>query len=306
MDFWNLAIKILFLSQTTTGILGNFSLLIYYLVYYIEHVLKPVDLILMHLIASNALIVLSTGMPQTLAAFGLKQFLNNFGCNLLVYIQSVGRSVSISTTCLLSIFQATTISHRKSCCKDQKATVAKYIGCSVSLLWVLSMSLHFIFLAYILIKRHSKNMTRNRDLEYCLTEGGEDAISSSLYTALVVCPEIFFSVLIAWSSGLMIVILYRHKQNVQHIHSSTVSSRNSSESRAIQKILVLVCIFLAFFTLSSILRGCIAFLQNRNWWLLNINRLTSLCFPSFGPFVLMSHYTFMQRLSLICICNKIF
>uniref|UniRef100_A0A8C6I9K5 Vomeronasal type-1 receptor n=1 Tax=Mus spicilegus TaxID=10103 RepID=A0A8C6I9K5_MUSSI len=304
MGFRNLAIKILFLSQITTGILGNFSLLIYYLVYYIQHALKPTDLILMQLMASNALIVLSRGMPHTLAAFELKQFLNDLGCRLILYIQSVGQSVSISTTCLLSVFQAITISRRKSCCKDQKVNAAKYIWCCIFSLWVLFIIIHFIFFAYILVKRNSKNMTRNRNFEYCSIRGGDD-INASLYTALVVCPEIVFSVLIAWSSVSMIVILYRHKQRFQHIHSNTIYSRISPESRATQKILVLVCTFLAFYTISSVLQGCIALLHNHSWWLVNITRLTSLCFPSFGPFVLMNHCTFMPRLSLICIWNKI-
>jgi vomeronasal1 receptor len=181
---------------------------------------------------------------------------------------------------------------------------AKYIGCCIFSLWVLFVIIHFIFFAYILVKRNSKNMTRNRNFEYCSIRGGDD-INASLYTALVVCPEIFFSVLIAWSSVSMIVILYRHKQTFQHIHSNTIYSRISPESRATQKILVLVCTFLAFYTISSVLQGCIALLHNHNWWLVNITRLTSLCFPSFGPFVLMNHCTFVPRLSLIWMWNKI-
>ncbi|XP_028640090.1 vomeronasal type-1 receptor 4-like [Grammomys surdaster] len=298
MEFWNMIIKIIFSLQITSGILGNVSLLIYYLVYYIKPTLKPTDLILMHIMASNVLIVLSTGVPNTLAAFGLKKFLNYFGCTLVLYIQRVGRSVSISITCFLSVFQAITIIHKESCLKDQKVKAANCIGCSIFLLWALSIFINFIFLVYILVKRNSKNMTRTRDFEYCSTRVN-DNISDSLYVALVVCPEIFFSVLIAWSSGTMIMILYRHKQRVQHIHSSPVSRRISPESRATRKILVLVCTFLAFYTLSSVLQGCISLLYNHNWWLLTINRLTSLCFPSFGPFILMRHYSFMPRLSLI-------
>uniref|UniRef100_A0ABK0LG00 Vomeronasal type-1 receptor n=2 Tax=Rattus norvegicus TaxID=10116 RepID=A0ABK0LG00_RAT len=304
MDFWNLAVKIIFLSQTTIGILGNFFLLIHYLFYCTEHALKPTDLILMHLMAFNVLIVLSKGMPHTLVAFGLKNFLNDFGCRLILYIQRVGRSVSISTTCLLSVFQAISISNRESCCENQKLKAAKCIGCSISSLWVMSKSINFIFFVYILVKSNSKNTTRNRDYKYCSTGGGDD-INAVLYTSLVVCPEIFFSVLIAWSSVSMIVILYRHKQRTQHIHSCPVSSKNSPESQATKKILVLVCTFLAFYTLSSVLQGCIALLYNHSWWLVNVTRFTSLCFPSFGHFVLMSHYSFMPRFSLIWIWNKI-
>ncbi|XP_028638614.1 vomeronasal type-1 receptor 4-like [Grammomys surdaster] len=301
-EFWNMSIKILFLLQVTTGILGNVSLFIYYLIYYTEHILKPTDLILMHLMASNALIVLSTGVPYTIAAFGMKLILNDFGCKLILYIQRVGRSVSISTTCFLSVFRAITISHMESRCKDQKVKAAKYIGSIISFLWVLSMIIHFILLEHMLIKGNSKNTTRHRDYEYCSSRGHHE-INDSLYEALVMCPEVFFSVLIAWSSVSMIVILYRHKQRVQHIHSSHVSRRYSPEFRAIQNILVLLSTFLAFYTVSSVLQGCITLLYDHSWWMLNITRFTSLCFPSFTPFVLMSHHSLTSRLSLLC--NKI-
>ncbi|XP_015854094.1 vomeronasal type-1 receptor 4-like [Peromyscus maniculatus bairdii] len=296
MDFWNLTIKIILLSQNTAGILGNFSLLYYYLVHYAESKLKPTDLIHMHLMAANTLIILSSGVPHTMAAFGLKQFVNYFGCRLILYIQRVGRSVSIGTTCLLSIFQAITISQKEFCCKDQKVKCAKYIECCIALLWVLYMLINVIFPVYQFIKRNSKNVTRKRDFGYCSTDG-RDEISDSLYSALVVCPEIFFSFLMAWSSGYMIVILYRHKQRVQHIHSSCSSSRIGFESRATQSILALVSTFLAFYTLSSILQGCVTLLQNYNRWLVNISFLTSLCFPCFAPFVFMNHYSMVPRLT---------
>nr|XP_015846614.2 vomeronasal type-1 receptor 4-like [Peromyscus maniculatus bairdii] len=306
MNLCNLAIRIIFLSQTTTGILGNLSLMFYYLVlYYRECKLKPADLILMHLIASNALVILSAGVPHTMAVWGLRKFVNNFGCQILLYMQRFGRSVSIGSICLLSVFQAITINPRRFCCKDHKFKAAKYIGCSIDLLWVLYMLINFIFFVYPFIERKSKNMTRKRDFGYCSIVGS-DEISGSLYVALLVCPEILFSVMITWSSSSMIVILYRHKQNVQHIRSTTDSSRTSPESRATQNILALVATFLVFYTLSSILQGCIAFLHNQNWWLVYITRFTSLCFPSFGPFVLMNHYSIPSRISLVWMRNKTF
>ncbi|CAO2627073.1 Vomeronasal type-1 receptor 4 [Lemmus lemmus] len=304
MSLWNLAISIIFSSQTTTGILGNFSLIFYYLVLYCRKcTLKPTDVILMNVMAANALIILSTGVPQTMAVWGLKQFLSDFGCNLLLYIQGCGRSVSIGTTCLLSVFQALTICPRKSCWKDHKVKVEKYIGFHIFLLWILYMSTNFIYFSYIILKRNSGNVSEKRDFEYCST-AGRDEIVNSLYVSLVVCPEVCLSVLMAWSSGSMIVILYRHKQRVQHIRSSHGSSRNSPESRITQNILILVSNFLLFYTLSSILRGYISLLNNHNWWLVNMNRLTSLCFPSFGPLILMNHYSIVSRLSLVWIRKK--
>ncbi|XP_036064632.1 vomeronasal type-1 receptor 4-like [Onychomys torridus] len=305
MDLWTLAIRIIFLSQTTTGIVGNLSLMFYYLVlYYRECTLRPTDLIIMHLMASNSLVIFSAGVPHTMAVLGMKQFVNNFGCKLILYMQRFGRSVSIGTTCHLSVFQAITINPRGFCWKDHKFKAAKYIGCSIDFLWVFYMLINFIFFVYTFTEMNSKNVTKKRDFGYCSIVGS-DEVSGSLYVALLVCPEILFSVMITWSSSSMIVILYRHEQSVQHIRSNSGSSRTSPESRATQNILALVATFLVFYTLSSILQGCIAFMHNQNWWLVNITRFTSLCFPSFGPFVLMSHYSTLSRFSLVGMRNKI-
>nr|AAI50721.1 Vomeronasal 1 receptor, E12 [Mus musculus] len=298
IDFWNLATRIILLSQTTVGILVNFSLMFHYLVlYYRECRLKPTDFILLHLLAANSLFILSSGVPHIIAFWGLKQFLNDIVCEFLFYIQGFGRSVSIWTTCLLSVFQAMTISPRKSCWKDHKVKAIMHNGCSISLMWVLHMLMHFIIFVYPFIKMNSKNVTKLQDFGYCSVVKKQN-ITKFLYAALVMFPEFFFSVLIAWSSGSMIVILFKHKKKVQHIHSTHVSRRNSPESRATQNILALVSTFLAFYTLSSILRGCIALLYNYNWWLMNINHITSLCFPSFGPCVFMRSYSLMSRFNL--------
>ncbi|XP_051063044.1 vomeronasal type-1 receptor 4-like [Phodopus roborovskii] len=305
MNIWNLAIRIIILTQTTTGILGNFSVLLYYLfVCCREITLKPTDLILMHLMAANALVILSSGVPQTMAIWGFKHFLNDFGCLFLLYIQGFARNVSIGATCLLSVFQAMTISSRKSCFMDHKVKATKYIPGSLSLLWVFPMLIRFIMLVYTFIKMNGKNMTRSRDFGYCSTLG-RDEIIDSLYTALVLCPEFFLAVLITWFSAFMIAILYKHKRNVQHIRSSHGSSRPSPESRATQNILGLVSTFLAFYTLSTVLRGCIAFLYNNNWWLVYISRFTSLCFPCFGPFVLIRHHSVLSIFNFVWL-RKVF
>ncbi|XP_003515918.1 vomeronasal type-1 receptor 4-like [Cricetulus griseus] len=295
MYFWTLIIKIIFLSLTTIGILGNFSVFHYYLVCYAECKLKTADMIHVHLMADK-------GVPNTMAAFGLKQFLNDIQCRLLLYIERIGRSVSIGSTCLLSVFQAVTISQKEYCCKDQKFKAAKYIGCSISLLWVLYILIHFIFFVNPLIKRYSNNVTGKQDFGHC-SIAGRDGISDSLYAALVVCPEICLSLFMARSSGSMIVILYRHKQRVQHIRSTHGSSRTSPESKATQNILALVSTFLAFYTVSTILQGCVALLYKPSWWLVNINRVTSLCFPCFGHFILINHYSMVSRLSLVWMRN---
>lgn len=140
-------------------------------------------------------------------------------------------------------------------------------------------------------------MTNRRDFEYC-SSVGNDEVTDSLYAALFVFPEVLFSLFIICSSGSMIVSLHRHKQQVQHIRSR-VSTGASPESRAAQRILVLVSTFVTFSTLSSILHACITHFHHPSQWLVNITALISMCFPTLSPFVLLSHDSTVSRLCFV-------
>ncbi|OBS69682.1 hypothetical protein A6R68_01777 [Neotoma lepida] len=296
MDSKNLAIGIVLSLQSAIGLLGNASFLLYYLlIYYNDHTLKTLDLILTHIFTANSLIILSKGVPQIMRAFGWKHFFNDFGCQLILYALRLGRSMSISTTCLLSVFQAITISPSDFYCKDLKIKVSKYVRLSISLFWILYMVVNVGFPIYTSTKRNSKNNTQKRDFEFCPSQG-RDKIVDSLYTAFWIFPEVLFSMVIVCSSISMIVILYGHKKRVQHILSTHASPRISPESRATQTILVLVCTFLTFYTLSSILQGYIAISHNPNWWLMNITAIISMSFPTLSPFV-MRHDSIISRFS---------
>ncbi|XP_021485040.2 vomeronasal type-1 receptor 4-like [Meriones unguiculatus] len=297
-----LAIGIMFLSQSTVGILGNISLLSHYLIiYYKEHTLKPTDLILTHLTTANSLIMVSKGLPLTMAAFGMKQFFDDFICTFLFWIERLSRSMSMGITCILSVYQAISISPIDSCWKKLKVKSSNNIVLFISLCWVLYITLNLILTVLEHITRIHKNTTEKRDFLYCST-WGRDIIVASLYTALFVCPEVLISVLIIWSSGSMIAFLYRHRKHTQHIRSTRVYLRTSPESRATQSILVLVSTFVAFYSLSSILQGFVAVLYEPGWWLKNITAIISMCFPTLGPF-LVSRDFLVLRFFLFWISN---
>nr|XP_044989285.1 vomeronasal type-1 receptor 4-like [Jaculus jaculus] len=303
MDLKDLSTGIVFLSQTTLGILGNFFLLSHYLALcYQERSLRTTDVILKHLVIANFLVILSKGVPHTMASFGFKQFFNDLGCTVLLFVHRVGRSMSIGSTCFLSVFQAITIVPNNSYWKDVKVKATKYIDLFISLCWILYMVVNFIFPMYLYTKLNCRNRTEKRDFEYCATVG-RDEIVDYLYVAMVVFPEILLSVLIICSSGSMVVILYRHRRRVQHIHSTNVPSRASPESRATQSILVLVFTFLAFHTISSILNSLIALFNSPSLWLVSINALISMCFPSMSPFVFISHDFIVSRIFFDCVRN---
>ncbi|XP_017446036.1 vomeronasal type-1 receptor 4 [Rattus norvegicus] len=291
MEYRNMAIGIGLSFQSIFGILGNFSLLFYYLtLYYNEHTIKIIDMILIHVFTSNSLIIISKGLPQIMGAFGWNQLFNDVGCKLILYVQRLGRNMSIITTCLLSVFQAITVSPTNSHWKKFKVKSTKFIGLSISLFWILFMLVNMLFPVYTSTKMNSKNKTQKRDSEFCHSLG-RDRIVDLLYTAFCVFPELVFSLLIVCSSTFMIIILYVHKKRVQHILYAHPSPRSSPENRATQTILILVCTFLAFYTLSSILQGYIVLSHDPSWWVMNTTAIISMCFPTLGPFVMSRDFT---------------
>ncbi|XP_036024611.1 vomeronasal type-1 receptor 2-like [Onychomys torridus] len=301
MDPQNLVIAMIFLIQNTIGILGNVSLLAYYQVtYYKKHKVKPLDLILMHLVMVNILIILSKGIGNTMFIFVLKLFFNDWSYQLFMYVLRVFRSMSITTVCLLSVFQTITISPRNSFWKNLRVKSPKDIGAYFSLCWFLYIILNVLFPLYMSIKLRRKNITKETDFKY-YTVVGHDKFTVYLYIVLFIFPELVFSVLIIWSSSSMIIFLYRHKQRVQHIRSTAAFHSNSHESRATKNILALVFTFLAFYTLSTIAHGCNALLSHQNWWPMTIINIITLCFPTFSPFLLMSQSSPLSRLCFLWI-----
>ncbi|XDC82484.1 hypothetical protein R6Z07F_013657 [Ovis aries] len=301
-----LAIGIIFFLQTVLGIWGNFSLLYRYLfLYHTLCRLRVTDLICKHLTIANFLVILSKGVPQTITTLRLKYFASDFACKLILYVERVGRSMSIGTTCLLSVFQTITISPKYCRWKNLKVKAPKYIAFSISFCWIQCMFVNLFFPLYALYvseKWHSTNMTNTRDSEYCAATDLEK-ISGLIYTALIVFPEVSFSVLIFWASGSMILTLYRHSRQVQYIHKACVSPRSSAESRATQSILLLASTFMCFHTLSSIFNITLALFHNPSWLLVYTTGLINVCFPFISPFLLMSRDSIVSSLCFLYMKN---
>ncbi|XP_007538847.2 vomeronasal type-1 receptor 4-like [Erinaceus europaeus] len=304
---WAISIGALFLAQIVTGIMGNFSLLYHYLfLYCIQSRLKATDLILSHLTLANFFLILSKAVPKTMAGLGLTDFMSGFACQFHLYVYRVARGVSIGTTCLLSVYQTITISPMNSCWKELKVRAPKCVGCSLSLCWILYILVNLIFPTYVsYVSGQWSNIVtvKKTDLQDC-SSVDHDKILALVYSALLVFPEVLFSVLIIWSSGSMVFILFRHKHRVQHICRTKLFPRPSAESRATQSILLLLSTFVCFHTLSSMFNICLALYQDLNKWLVKITELIALGFPTMSPFLLMSRDPILYRILSACTTTK--
>ncbi|XP_008574226.1 PREDICTED: vomeronasal type-1 receptor 2 [Galeopterus variegatus] len=300
MASMDLIIGMMFLFQIVIGILGNFPLLYHYMSLYFRGCRsRPMDLILRHLTIANSLVILSRGVPEAMAAFGLKQFMNDFGHKVLLYVHRVGRGVSIDTTCLLSVFQVITINPMNSRWSEIKVKAQKYTGPSSILCWVLHMLVNIIFPIYMTGKWSNKNITKKNYFGY-YSASLHDTVIGSVYAALTSFHDVLCLGLMLWASNSMVFILYKHKQRVQHIHRNNLSPRSSPETRATQSILVLLSTFVSFYALSFIIYVCLAVFDNLIWWLVNTGALITACFPTISPFVLMCRDPRISRLCCVC------
>ena len=284
----DLAVGLIFLMQTVVGILGNFSLLNHYLFLYFTGCRpKSTDLIIKNLIVANIMVLFSFGIHNMMPSFVLYHILSDFRCKFFLYIRGVGRGVSTGTTCLLSVFQVIIISPRNSRWAVLKGKAFKCIVPSIVMCWVLQILVNIPIPMFLTITLNNKNITSRKNFGYC-SSVLRDKIRNVLNVALLSIPDVLFLGLMLSASSSMVFILYRHRQNVQHILRTNVSSTSSPESTATKTILLLVSTFIYFNTLSSIFQIVLSLFDNLNWYVMNTSLVISLCFPTVSPFLLMS------------------
>ncbi|XP_008592766.1 PREDICTED: vomeronasal type-1 receptor 1-like [Galeopterus variegatus] len=209
----NLNWGITLLTQTSAGILGNSSLLcLYNFTFIMAQRLRPTDLILSQLVLANNLVILSKGIPQTMAAFGLKSFLEEAGCKVVFYLQRVARGVTLSTTCLLSGFQAMKLCPSISLWMELKIKSPKCIIFSCFLCWILHLVLNISVVKHVTGPTNNKNMSMEKMYRYCSsTISGRLVFSVS--AAIFLFTDVMFWGLMVWTSSFMVLFLYRHKQS---------------------------------------------------------------------------------------------
>ncbi|XP_059101381.1 vomeronasal type-1 receptor 4-like [Peromyscus eremicus] len=299
----NLAMGIFLFSQITMGMLCNSSILFYYviLIFTGKH-LMPKDLILEHLTFANCLSLITKGIPQTMAHFGFKDFLDDIGCKLILYVYRVMRGMSLYVMCLLSSFQAITISPSNSRWHKFKHRATKYIGPSCSLSWLVHMLLNILTPARVLGPVYRKNMTNLVSNGYCswFVSG---SVAVALYMFLLCFSDGLCLGLMACSSVSMVSLLYRHKRQVKHIHSAHHFLKVSPEDRATQTILILVCTFAISYSVSSIRLVFRTSSKGPMLWVESVFLYLEICFPIVCPLVLISNIKSISSLFLPC-CGK--
>ncbi|XP_037658595.1 vomeronasal type-1 receptor 90-like [Choloepus didactylus] len=273
-------------SQVCIGILANtILLLLHVLTLLLEHRLKPTDLTTSHLALIHTVLQLTTGFIAT-DIFGSQNFWNDLTCKSVILLHRLMRELSISSTCLLSVLQAITLSPRSSCLAKFKHKSSTDSLCFFLFLWVFNTSIGGRFLI-------STVATPNVTSASLLFVTKSCSLWPMRYVRLTFFTLATFQDtsligLMVLSSGYMVSLLCRHKRQSQHLHSNRLALRASPVARATQSILLLMSFFVFIYFWDCIISTSSGLSWNNDSVHLCVQMLVGNSYAMVSPLVLIS------------------
>ncbi|XP_026270396.2 putative vomeronasal receptor-like protein 4 [Urocitellus parryii] len=237
---------IIVVFPTGLGLVGNIFVLVHYILIFQGSEKKPIHLILIHLAFTNIITLFSRGMPRTVAAFALMNFLYDVACKILGYLERVAWGLSICTTSLLTVVQAITISPRASRWRRLQPRSAWHLLPLFLFFWMLNSLISMNLLFYI------KNISSMNTSEIIRSDNDcyfqpHNWIIRWIFIVLMVLRDAVFQGVMGWASGHMVSLLPKHHQQVLHLQTSKLLHRTPPEVRAAQSVLLLMLCFLFFY-----------------------------------------------------------
>nr|XP_021525766.1 vomeronasal type-1 receptor 90-like [Aotus nancymaae] len=244
------------------------------------------DLIRCHLAFIHVLMFLTVVdvLPSGLLE---SHFGNYIKCKSLFYINRVMRGLSICTTCLLSVHQASTISPRNVWLARFKHRSTNNIFGVIFLFWPLNLSLSSNIMLFTVA---SSNMSQTNLLQitkHC-SLSPMNSINSGVFFTLTISRDFCLLGITLLSGMYMVILLSRHQRRSQHLHSTSLSPRSSPEKKATQTILLLVSFFVVMYSVDVIISSSSTLLWTYNPAILNVQILVVNVYATVSPFVQIS------------------
>ncbi|NP_001240491.1 vomeronasal 1 receptor ornAnaV1R3170 [Ornithorhynchus anatinus] len=279
----DVALGMCFLSQTGVGILGNSLLITLYLTLFLQgSKRKPTDLTVIHLALVYTVMLRTRGILIAAEVLGLEFVQNDAECKLLGLVYRITRALSLCTTSLLSMVQAITISPSTSYLFQLKIQIQKFILPVLAILWIpnslISTNLLFQMFAF-------PNITNTDTNCYMVPIS---TLLQKLLLTFMALRDILSLGFISCCSGYMVLLLHRHRQQVQHLHSPSQAHETSPERRATQTIVLLVSCFVVFYCgdlVSSLFLGTS---MKNNAAIFNATMFMTSGYATISPFVVLT------------------
>uniref|UniRef100_A0A8C6HEF5 Vomeronasal type-1 receptor n=1 Tax=Mus spicilegus TaxID=10103 RepID=A0A8C6HEF5_MUSSI len=277
------SIKNILYFQTGLGVLANMFLLTFYIFTIPCHSPKPVHLMSCQLTFIHIIMVLTGWDIWLTDMFELLNIENDFKCKATFYINRVMRGLSICITCLLSVFQAVTISPSASLLAKFKHKLKKYIIYAFFYVWSLNLSFSsnqfFSVGAYANLSETSQMKVTN----YCSHFPMNNVIRGLILTVTTL-RDVFLVGVMLTTSSYMVVFLCRHQRQCQHLHSIR-HLRASPEKKATQIILLLVVFFVVMYWVDFFISSTSILLWRYDPVILTVQKFVMNAYPTITPLV---------------------
>ncbi|NP_001008922.1 vomeronasal 1 receptor 73 [Rattus norvegicus] len=272
--------------QAGLGILANMSLLCFYIFIILGYRPRPTDLISCQLTFIHIMMFLIGGDLLLTNIFESLNIDNDFKCKATFYISRVMRGLSICTTCLLSVFQAVTISPSTSSLAKFKQKLKKYMIHVFLCIWSFSLSYSSSRIFYV---RGFTNVSETNQMQVtksCTLLRMSSIIRVFIFT-VTTSRDVFLVGVMLSTSAYMVIILCRHQRQYKHLHSIR-HLRASPEKRATQTILLLVVFFVVMYWVDFIISFTSVLLWIYDPVVLRVQKFVVYAYPTISPFVQIS------------------
>ncbi|XP_051050640.1 LOW QUALITY PROTEIN: vomeronasal type-1 receptor 4-like [Phodopus roborovskii] len=280
----NISEMTIFLLLTGLGTVANTSVFVNYICTFVGSRKKSIHLILIHLAFTNIILLFSKGMPTTIAALGLRHFLGDVGCHIIVYLERVARGLSICTSSLLTVVQAIIMNPRASWWWRLRLHSTGRVLLSLFFFWILN-SLISINLLHSIRNRGTSTLQLSKNNEYCYFKKESQKINSMFLTFMVLRDAVFQGIM-GGASGYMVFLLHKHHQHVLYLQNSKLLYRTPPELRAAQSVLLLMLCFLFFYWTDCFVSLYLSFSLKNDSLTMHFQEFLTLGYAVLSPFML--------------------
>ncbi|XP_027285566.1 putative vomeronasal receptor-like protein 4 [Cricetulus griseus] len=272
--------------QAGLGVLANIFLLFFCTFIILVHRSKPMDLISCQLPFIHIVLVLTGGDIGLTDIFESLNFDNDFKCKASFYIHRMMRGLSICITCLLSVFQAVTVSPSTSLLAKFKYKLKKYMIYAFFYMWFLNLSFSTNRIFYVGAFTNVSETNQMRITKYCSLFPMNYIIRVLILTATT-SRDVFLVGVMLTSSAYMVIILFRHQRQCKYLHSLS-HLKASPEKRATLTILLLVVVFVVMYWVDFIISSTAVLLWMYHPVILTVQKFVVNAYPTITPLVQIS------------------
>ncbi|XP_005087477.1 putative vomeronasal receptor-like protein 4 [Mesocricetus auratus] len=292
--------------QIGLGVLANTFLLFFYIFIILVHRPKLMDLISCQLPFIHIVLILTGGDIGLTDVFESLNFENDFRCKATFYIHRVMRGLSICITCLLSVFQAVTISPSTSLLAKFKHKLKRYMIYAFFYMWFLNLSFSSNRIFYVGAFTNASETNQMKVTKYC-SLFPMNYIIRALNLTVTTSRDVFLVGVMLTTSAYMVISLFRHHRQCKHLHSLSYL-RVSPEKRATQTILLLVVVFVITYWVDFIISSTAVLLWMYHPVILTVQTFVVNAYPTITPLVQISSDNRIINMlrNLQSKCNQIF